>query len=766
MFSVVYAMLLRPFPFENPRDIVAIVSTNPQQNVGRAPLSFGEFTELSSRRDSFAEIAGYAETTLTFSGGTLAQQVQGATVSADLFPLLGAEPILGRPFLPGEDRPGAPGTVLLGHALWLRDFDGDPSVTGRWLRIDGVPHQVVGVMPPRFRFPSQQQAWVPLAPRLADRPEGVREVEVLARLKPGTSLAQAQLESSSLGERLAKQAPETEAGWTWKTMPLRDLFVSPGMRIMSLTMMGAAIFVLLIACANVANLLLSRAIRRRREIVLRTVLGASPARITRQLLTESMLLAAGGGLLGIVLALVAVRGLSTLLEGAQNVPYWLTFSVDFPVLAFTAAAAVATGVIFGLVPALQAARVDLSSLLNQARSGIAGGGGGSRFRSALVVAEIALSAILLIGGALFVRSFVQLQDVETGFDDDRLLTLRAYLPGERYEDPAERLRWTRQALDHLVSLPEVDAAYASPFVPLAGGMRISVVEVAGQEAPAQSPRTYWAGVTPGFFGTLGVPLEVGRDFAEAEAWEESPVAVVNRLFVKRFFPDSPAVGRRFRLADAEDAPWLTVIGVVGTFKIARLDEPGSPAVYLPYAFSPPRDSGLVVRTQLDPAQLGAAVKREVQAVDHDVPLLEVATMGEIRDASTWQFQVVSKIFSIFGALALLLAGIGLYGVISHMVGQRSGEIGVRMALGAQRRQVLGLIMRQGLRLAAFGVLIGGVGAFLLSQVLSSFLYGIGAADPISFVGLTVFLLLVAALASYLPAIRATTIDPTAALRGE
>jgi putative ABC transport system permease protein len=765
MFSVVHAMLLRPFPFAEPQGIVAVVAVNHEQNLSRAPLSYDELTELQRGDVGFAATAGYTTTTLTFSTGSDAQQLEGATVSADLFTLLGVEPILGRPFLPEDHRPGAPGTALIGHGLWQRELGADDEVAGRWVRIDGVPHQVVGVMPPRFGFPFQQQLWVPMAPRMDDRPRDARAVEVLARLSPETPLERVRAETAALAERLAEQAPDEKAGWTWRTMPLHDFYVWPGMRIMALTMMGAAVFILLIACANVANLLLSRAVGRHREIAMRTVLGASPSRILRQLLTESMLLAVAAGALGIGLAMLAVRALSSLLAGAPNVPFWLDLTVDLPVLAFTVATAVATGVLFGLAPALQAARAELSGLL-QARTAAGGGGRASgRLRSGLVVSAIGLSAVLLIGGALFVRSFLKLQQVDAGIDEQRLLTVRVHLPGERYEEPAARLRWARSVLGRLQTVPGVTAAYTSPFVPLAGGMNTGTVEVAGGEQ-AQRPVTYWAPVSPDVFATLGVSVASGRDFTENESWEGRPVAVVDRRFVERFFPSGEAIGRRFRLTDAGEAPWVTVVGISESFKVARLDEPGSPVAFVPYAFAPGRDVGLVVRTSGDPYQVLDPLRQEVSAVDPEVPVAEVASMTEIREAATWQLQIVSRIFAVFGALALLLAGIGLYGVISHMVGQRRAEIGVRVALGAQRRQVLALIMRQGLRLAVIGVGIGGIAAFLLSRLLASFLYGIGAADPVSFVGLTVFLLLVAALASYLPAVRATRLDPTDALRAE
>jgi putative ABC transport system permease protein len=765
IYSAFYAMLLRPFPFADPDAIVGVVNTNSRTGVDSGGISFLDYSDLRRDGKSFSQVAAYGETSLTLSGSGEPEQVQGGVVSADLFPLLGVRPALGRHFLPEEDRPGAPGAVLLSDALWVRSFGSDPAAVGRWIRIDNVPHQIVGVMPPRFQFPVQQQAWVPMAPRLADHPRGEREVFMLARLNPGISLEQARAATAARSEHLAGQYPETHSDWRWRTLPLRDLWVSTGMRVMSLTMMGAATFVLLIACANVANLLLARASSRQKEISLRAVFGASPGQVVRQLLTESLLLAAAGGVLGIAIAAAGNRALDFLFSASATLPFWIVFSLDLPVLAFTVAIAVATGLLFGIVPALQAAKIDLLSVLKEGERASGGGRRRSRLRSALVVAEIGLSAVLLIGGALFVRSFFELQKAEAGFNEDSLLTLRIHLPGDAYEDDGARLRKVREVLERIESLPGVDASFASAMIPLSGGVRSSAVEIAGQSFPKdQEPRVDWAGVTPGFFRTLGVPVELGRNFTGAEGWEGGPVAVVNRAFAKRFFPEGNAIGQRLQLTKAEAPEWLTIIGIVPDFKVRSLENPAASAVYVPYRFLAARSNGIVVRTRLDPERLTAAVRREIQAADPGIPLSQIATMEDVRASSIWQYQLVSRMFSTFGFLALFLAAVGIYGVLSYTVNQRRHEMGTRIALGAQRSAVLRLVVRQGLTLAALGVALGLAGAFFLSQVLSSFLYGIQSTDPLSFGGLSLFLLVVAGLASYLPARRATRVNPVEALR--
>src|ERR1700724_2640773 len=701
IFSVVCSMLLRPLGFADPDKIGAIVGINHHTGGDQEAISFLDYSDLQRQSSSFSELAGYAEISLTFSGPGDAELVQGAAVSSNLFSMLGVQPVLGRSFTAAEDRPGGPGAVLLSHALWVRSFRADPAVVGQWTRVDDVPHLIVGVMPARFQFPVKQQAWVAMTPRLSRHTRSEREVEVVGRLKPHVVWRRAQAETATIAERLAAQYPEVHAGWQLRVMPLRELFVSRGMQVMSLTMMGAATFILLIACANVANLLLAWAASRQREIGLRAAFGASPARIVRQLLTESMLLAAGGGLAGALVALAAIRGIESLFPPAAQVPYWMVFSLDLPVLGFTAAAAVAAGLVFGLVPALQDARMDLVSILNEGGRAASAGRGSSRLRSALVVAEVGLSVMLLIGGALFVRSFFALQNAKTGFDERQLLTLRSYLPGEAYADDGSKVRWLRATLQRIESLPGVEAAYGSSLIPLAGGGSVCTIKIAGKPFPqGQEPRISWAGVTAGFFRTLNVPIELGRSLSDTEGWENPPVAVVNQALAERFFAKGQAIGQRLQLQDAEHPRWLTIVGVVRDFKTGGLDRPAYPGAYLSYPFLPSRQNGIVIRARGNPAQLTAAVRREIRGLDPGIPVFEVATMSAVRRASVWQYRLVSKVFSTFGGLALLLAAIGIYGVLSYSVSRRWREIGTRIALGAQPRAVISLIVRQGMPLAA------------------------------------------------------------------
>jgi putative ABC transport system permease protein len=764
VWSACYAILLRPFPFADADGLLAVVAANPPRGIENGDLAYLDYRDLAQESRAFATVAGHVRLDLTFAGMGEPERVSGAAVSASLFPLLGVAPALGRQFLPEEDQPGAPGAVMLGHAFWRRSFGADPAVVGTVIQVENLPHRVIGVMPAGFEFPGREQAWIPLAPRFANRERKIHEVSVLARLAPGQLPRQAQAEVETLGRRLADEYPEVGKGWQWRAVTLRQLHVSPGMRTMSWTLFGAAVFVLLIACANVANLLLARAESRGREISVRVALGATPWQILRQFLAESLLLAAGGGFLGLLLAAAGVKALILLFPAANPVPYWMEFSLDLPVLFFTALITLATCVLSGLAPAAKTARFDLLGLLNAAGRGVSGGRG--RLRAALVVAEVALSVTLLIGGALFARSFDAVKDAPSGFAEEALATFRLHLSGAPWNDESARIAQLKEILRRVEGLPGVEAAYVSTLIPFAGGGSSGGFEISGREnAGDEKPRVFWAGVSPDFFRVLQVPIEAGRAFTGAESWEKAPLAVVNRRFADRYFPNAEAVGQQLRIdGTGGEPPWLTIVGVARDFKTRQLDMPAIPTVYLPYAFQAARNNGVVLRTRADPGATLAAARAEIRALHPGIPVFDAASMSAVREASIWQFQLVSRLFSTFGALALVLALTGLYGVLSYMVTERWREIGIRVALGAQNREVVLLVMRQGMWLAGLGLAFGLVGAFLLTRLLASFLYGVSATDPLTFGVLALFLLTVAGLANYLPARRATRVDPVEVLR--
>jgi putative ABC transport system permease protein len=783
IFSIVQAILLRPFPFADPERIVAVHKVPLRDKTELSEISYLDYRDMREQSTAFAQVAAYTGRSLTFSGGEEPERVPGETISASLFPLLGVKPLFGRTFRPDEDRPGAPGVVLLGYDLWRRRFHGDPGVVGKSIVVNQQAHTIVGVMPARFAFPYREQAWVPIVPIVHTHPRHDRELQVLARLAPGKGAGEAQTEVDAIARRLAALYPEANAGWVASIRSLRDELVSKDSRLVSLTMMGAVAFVLLIACANVANLLLARATGRQREIAVRAAFGATRWRIVRQLLTESVLVALAGAGLGL---LIAVWGLDLILAAIPErhaVPFWMRFTIDGPVLLFTLAVAVGTGLLFGLVPAMQASRSDLHEMIKEGGRGAGWSVARNRLRGILVVVEVALALVLLVGASLFARSFLKVRAASGGFSSAHLLTLRIYLPGSRYQDEGARARRIDDIVRRLEALPGVEAAAASNTIPLDGGGDGSEIQIAGQAVPrGQEPAIFYTGVTARFFRALDVPLERGRGFTDREGVTRSALAVVNQTFAQRFSPHGEVLGMRFRLLQGANPEWITVAGVIHDIKNENLREEPKPAAYLPYPYLRAFNNGILVRTRaggprgapaasgapasLDPAALSAAVRREIRASDPALPIFSLIPMEEVRRVSIWDFRLFGAMFTAFGGIALALAAIGVYGVLAYSVAQRVREIGVRVALGAQRLDVLRLILGQGLLLSSGGIAAGLLGAWLTTRVLRGILFGVSPTDPPSFVGISLFLTIVALFASYIPARRALDIDPLEALRAE
>jgi predicted permease len=771
IFSIVNALLLRPFPFHEPERIVAVVGWHPRSG-DEALASLQDFRDWDGALKSFAAMAAYDQRSLTLTGGEEAERLEGGAVTWDLFPLLGVRPARGRGFRAEEDRPGAAGVVLLSDALWRRRYDADPAIVGRTIEVNDAPHTVVGVMPPRFQFPEREQLWVPLLPLEHASPRTDRSFWVLARLAPGAELAAAQRELEGIVRRLEREHPAESAGWAAVVRPLRILAVGDTTRLVVLTTMGAVTFVLLIACANVANLLLARSSARAREIAIRAALGAGRARIAWQLILESVLIALAGGALGVGLAQVGIDLIDRSIPPTDRPSYLIEWSIDGATLLYTLVVSVVTGVLFGLAPALVAVRQDLQGMLRDGTP--AAGTRRTRGRSALVVAEVSLSLVLLVGASLFVRSFLNVLGDRGGVDPAPVMTMRLYLPGDRYESVAARARRIEDIVRRVEGLPAVEGATASNLIPLGGGGSGAPVVVEGVPAQrGEEPRIYYAGVTPHFFRTLGVPIRSGRDFTDAEGRDSSGVAVVSERMAKLLWAGTDPVGRRFRFADDASGHWLTVIGVVPDIRTDEIDgmEEPEPAAYLPYPYLATRNTGLMVRVAgagpgVSPARVTAGVRAEIRASDPGLPVFEVRTMEHLRRDGFWAYRLFGWMFSIFGAIALGLAAIGVYGVVSFGVAQRTREIGVRVALGAARADVLGLVLRHGLGMAALGVALGLAGAFGVTRVIASILYNVSPTDAASFVGIAVFLGGVALLASYLPARRAMRVDPMVALRSE
>ena len=768
IFSVVDTVAIRPLPFRAPDRLVALHTTRRASGIERGGASFLDVQDWRTRTRSFSDIASVSGRSLTLSDGDEPERFNGATITWNMFPMIGIEPMLGRQIRQDEDTAGSPRVVLLSHGVWQRRYGADPSVIGRTITVNGNPHTVIGVMPPKFQFPEQAQLWIPQAPLEYAGPRSARNLVVMARLKDGLTVDQARADIASVADALSREQRDDE-GWGGTASSLRDDMVPSEIRLVVMTMMGAVSLVLLIACANVANLLLSRATVRQREIAVRTALGAGRGRIVRQLITESLLIAVAAAPLGVGVACLGLRWLTAAIPANNKAPYYIDWSMNPRVIVYTSAIAILTGLIFGLAPALQAAKADPQSALKDGGRGSAGGAR-NRLRNTLVVAEIAVSLVLLVGASLFVRSFLNLQDARTGMDVSPLMTLRFYMPGDQYEPTDAMIRRVDDIVQRVEALPGVVSAVASNMVPLSGGGSDGAVVPEGVAfAAGEEPHVSYFGVTPHLLKTLNLPLVAGRDFTDAEGQGRSGVAIVNGVFARRLWPNrTDVIGQRFRLVDDAQRQWITVVGTVTDFQLFSVrNGKVLPYAFLSYPYDPARNTGLTIRIAGGaPASITSAVRQAIRKADPTLPLFNIQSGEEARVNTFWQFRLFGWMFSIFGAIALALASIGVYGVLAYAVSQRTQEIGVRMALGASRQDVFTLIVSEGARLAGLGILCGLIGAAVITRVVTSLLYNVSATDPVSFAGTAAFLAVVALLASYLPARRAIAVDPMIALRQE
>jgi putative ABC transport system permease protein len=768
IFSVVDTVAIRPLPFSDPDRLVSLRTTHQVNGIDRGDASYLDVQDWKARTRTLSEIATVTGRSLTLSDSEEPERFNGSTISWNMFPMIGVQPILGRQIRPEEDAPGAAGVLLLSHGVWQRRYAADPSVIGRTVTVNGAPHTIIGVMPPGFQFPERAQLWVAQTPIEFASPRTARNLGAMARMKPGVSLEEARRDIAAIATQLASEQRDDQ-GWGGSLASLRDDMVPDNIRLVVFTMMGAVSLVLLIACANVANLLLSRATVRQREIAVRSALGAGRGRIVRQLLTESILIAIAAAPLGVAIAYIGLRWLTASMPPNNQAPYYIDWSMNPRVIVYTGAIALLTGLIFGLAPAFQAAKTNLQDSLKDGGRGSAGGTR-SRLRSTLVVVEIALSLVLLVGASLFVRSFLNLQGARAGFDTAPVMTLRFYMPGTQYDSPDAMIRRVDEIVRRVEALPGVVSAMASNMVPLSGGGSAGAVVPDGVAfAQGQEPNVSYYGVTPHFLKTLNVPLVAGRDFTDAEGQGRSAVAIVNPAFAKRLWPTrTDVLGQRFRRLEDKQAEWITVIGVVRDFQLFSVrDGKPQPYAFISYPYDPARNTGLTIRIAGgSPAGITSAVRQEIRKADPTLPLFNIQTGEEARFNTFWQYGLFGWMFGVFGAVALLLASIGVYGVLSYAVSQRTQEIGVRMALGASRQNVFGLVVSHGARLAGMGILCGVIGAFGVTRVVTSLLYNVSATDPLIFVGTAAFLAVIAMLASYIPARRATGVDPMIALRAE
>ena len=774
MFSVVDAVLLRPLPYDEPDRLVMVWETNFTNAVTRSQVSPVTYTEWRDNSGLFEEVAGwwYPQLNLTDAQGD-PERARAIDVTDRFFAVLGADALVGRTFLPGEDQPQAESVVVIGHALWQRRFGGEASALGEVVRLDGVPHAIVGVMPPGFDYPNETEVWRGLSWDPSQHSREARFFEVVGRLRPGLDRVQAQADLDALAVRLAADYPDSNRGWGALLVPLHEQLVGDVWPAL-LVLFGAVGFVLLIACANVANLLLARASVREKEIAIRLAIGASRGRLVRQLLTESLVLAFVSAVAGTLLAWVAVRGFTA--ANPIDVPRLGGVALDARLLLFTFTVASVTAVLFGLVPALQASRSNVGAAVKDGARESGASAGSRRVRTLLVVSEVAIALMLLVGAALLLKSFGRLQEVDPGVRPTNVLSVNLQLSSAAYPEWSSVSDFYTRLVERVETIPGVRSAASTAFLVLEQGWPVDTVvdgQIAGE--PGTEPKLQYHQVSPRYFETVGVPLLSGRAFTDRDDEDAPGVAILNQAAVRRLFPTEDPLGRRIvRVADGIgplgrnllDSREVEIVGVVADAKNTRLTTDVEPALFLPQRQFAYRSMHLVVRGEGPPLGLVGPIRETVRGLDLAVPLADIKTLDQHLGAQLAQPRFSMVLLSIFAALALVLASVGLYAVMAYSVSRRRRELGVRLALGAQRGQILGLVVRQGMVLAVSGVAAGLLGSFVTSQLLQSLLYGVSPTDIVAFGSVTAVLLGVALLASYVPARRATAVDPVTALRAD
>jgi putative ABC transport system permease protein len=765
IFSVVNGVLLRPLPFHDPNRLVVVWGDHP--TIGRETASLPDFLDWRAGASSFEGLAALALTNYTVGGRSEAELVRGAMTTADFFRTIGATPALGRGFLAGEDTKGAPRVVILGYGYWQRQYGGRADAVGSQLSLGAEgPYTVVGVAPRNLRWKGDVDLWTPL-PTDSSYPRRDDFLTVVGRLRAGTTVARAQGELAGVAKRLTERYPDSNTGWSVELVPLQEQLVGDA-RPALLVFMGAVALVLLIACANVANLTLARLTSRQRELTVRAALGASRGRLLRQVLAESVLLAILGGVLGLVLAMWGVQLLR--LSPAGTIPRMEEVGLDLRVLLFSFLLSFLAGVGFGVVPGVRLMHSGLETGLKDGGRSIAGGIGIQGLRRGLVAAEVAIAFVLLIGAGLLIRSFTRLLDVNPGFRSENILTARVSLPRVKYADHTRRVALYQDLSDQIRPMTGVQAVGLVSAAPLGDGAPDNAFQIeralVTDPSVVQDAETYTA--TPGYFGVLGIPLVRGRIFTDADRAGGAPVAVISQEMARRYWKGADPIGSRITQGDPADsgAQWLTVVGIVGDVRHERLDEAPYPQLYVPMAQSPERRMVIAVRLAGDPMRLAAVLRRALAEIDPDVPLSDIRTMPERVAESTARPRISATLLALFAGTALLLALVGIHGVIAYGVAQRTREMGIRVALGAGPRQVIRLVMYEGLAPVLAGVVLGLAGAYAGSRLLQNMLFEVGASDTGTYLVVTSVILSVAVAASYWPARRATRVDPIVALRAD
>jgi putative ABC transport system permease protein len=768
IFSAINALLLKPLPFPELDRVVAVWDKLPSRGLQRNEVTVANYLDWQSQTQSFEQLALYRWWSANLTGIDPPERIQGFLVTANFLDTTGMKPIMGRNFLPEENQPGKGAVAVITHSLWQRRFGGDPNILNKTITINSITRTVVGVMPERFNFPKGAEVYAPLpmTPELM-KSRGDHSYYVLGRLKPGASIPGAQAELDNITARLEQQFPETNKGWGATIFPI----VADTVRTYDTAlwiMMGAVGFVLLIACANVANLMLARASGRQKEIALRTALGASRWRIVRQLLTESLIVALIGGALGVLIGFWGIDALRAAnpAEASRFAPGWYQLGINAPVLLFTLGLSVVSGIVFGLVPALQASRTNLNDSLKE--GGRQTSASSHRLRSSLVVFEFALSLVLLVGAGLLTRSFLALVKTDPGFNPDHVLTMNLMLPAAKYKDQPARAAFYNDLVQRVKTQPGVESAAVVNYLPLGGANSSDSYLVEGEPEPAPGDEHggRYRVATPDYFRTMGISIVRGRGFTDQDRAGAPPVVIVNEAFVRKHWPGADPIGKRIRFyGPLERAPWMQVVGVIADVK-HELNLAVTPEYYLPHAQNPWNAMVLVAKTSVEPGSLAGALRQQVWAIDKDQPVFDVKTMQEVRSTSVAVYSFSSVMLGIFAFVALLLASIGIYGVMAFAVTQRTQEIGIRIALGARSVDVLKLVVKHGMKLVLLGMVIGLAGSWAVTRFIEKLLVGVEATDLLTFSVVSVCLLVAAFVACYLPARRATKVDPLVALRYE
>ncbi|MCW5971022.1 MAG: ABC transporter permease [Blastocatellales bacterium] len=767
IFSVVNGVLLRPLAYPKPEQLTMVWLDNRRQGIREDITSWPNYTDWRDQNQTFQGMAGYRSTRLNLTGSGEPEEMQVVMVTTNFFQLMGIGPALGRGFVDDESQPGKDNVVVLSHGLWQRRFGGDPAILNRQINLNGQATTVIGVMPAGFEFPSKTDMWGPLAPN--DRLRAARGafwLPVIGRLKDSVTIEQARAEMNVIAERLENEYPDINRGYGVNLVPLHETTVG-NVRTALLVLLAAVGFVLLIACANVANLLLARAATRSREIAVRSALGAGRGRIIRQLLTESLILAITGGAVGVLLAWWGVDLLVKL--GPENLPRLSEVRLDSRVLGFTFSLSILTGIVFGLAPAIYASRLDLSEMLKEGSRTGPGGKRANIVRSAFVVTELAFALLLLVGAGLMIRSFARIQNVDPGFRTDRLLTLQLRLPRTKYPDGAQVNAFYQQLHERLAALPGVDGASATTSILLPQLANSSGFVIEGRAPDPQEQRLElpFDSVMPEYFQVMGVPLLRGRFFTAQDGPDAPNVAIINETMAGKYFGSDDPLGRRFSFGTPRnDSDWITIVGVVRDTKRQGLAAPIRIESFMPAAQNPSRGMEIVIRTSGDPQAMAGTVREQVRQLDADLPIASIRTMEEIFSTSIAERRLNMLLLGIFAFVALVLAAVGIYGVMSYAISRRTNEMGVRIALGATRGDILRLVVGQGMRLALAGVGAGTVLAFVMTRWMSSLLFGISSTDLWTFTLVPVLLAATGLLACYIPARRATRVDPMIALRYE